>query len=266
MQRKYITDLLTKLNMSSAKPVATPMQATPKLALLSGTALKDPMEYRMVLGSLQYLSLTWTDIAFVVNRLSQYMHRPTDLHWQTIKRILRYLAGTSSLGIFLSSQTTLTVHAFSDADWARDVDDFISTNAYVIYVGRSHISWSSQKQRSAARSSAEAEYRAVANTTSELRWICSLLSKMGIKLSTAPVVYCDNIGATYLCVNPVFYSRMKHVALDYHFVRGNIQTGALQVQYVSTKDQLVDSLTKPVPRPCFIELKNKIGVKALPPF
>lgn len=84
----------------------------PKLSLLSGTVLQDPKEYRMVVGSLQYLSLTRPDIAFAVNRLSQYMHRPTDLHWQAVKRVLRYLAGTTSHGIFLSATTPLTVHAF----------------------------------------------------------------------------------------------------------------------------------------------------------
>lgn len=265
MQKKYITDLLSKMNMSDAKPVSTLMQSTPKLSLLSGTALQDPKEYRMALGIFQYLSLTHPDIAFAVNRLSQYMHRPTDLHWQAIKRILRYLAGTASHGIFLSSNTPLSVHAFSDADWTGDIGDYISTNEFVIYIVGSPVSWSSQKQRSVASSSTEAEYRAVANTTSELSWICSLLSEIGVDMKQAPVIHCDNIGATYLCANPVFHSRMKHVALDYHFVRGNIRTGALRVQHVSTKDQLADSLTKPLPRPRFIELKNKIRVKQLPP-
>jgi len=73
------------------------------------------------------------------------------------------------------------------------------------------------------------------------------------------------MGATYLCANPVFHSKMKHVALDYHFVRGNIQTGALRVSHVSTKDQLADALTKPLHRPRFQELNYKIGVKELPP-
>lgn len=182
-----------------------------------------------------------------------------------MKRVLRYLAGTTSHGIFLSANTPLTIHAFSDADWAGDVDDYISTNAYVIYIGGSPISWSSQKQRSVARSSTEAEYRAVANTASELRWICSLLSEIGIRLPTSPVIYCDNVGATYLCANPIFHSRMKHVALDYHFVRGNIQAGVLRVQYVHTRDQLADLLTNPLPRPLFTDLRSKIGVNELSP-
>lgn len=265
MQRKYVTDLLTKHHMFDAKPVSTPMSPTPKLSLLTGTVLPDPTEYRTVLGSLQYLSFTRPDIAFAVNRLSQFMHRPTDIHWQAVKRVLRYLAGTISHGIFLRSTSPLTVYAFSDADWACDGDDFLSTNAYIVYLGGSPISWSSKKQKSVSRSSTEAEYRAVANTASELSWICSLLSELGVQLPTTPVLYCDNVGATYLCANPVFHSRMKHIALDYHFVRENIQSGTLRVSHISTKDQLADALTKALPRSRFAEINDKIGVIEIPP-
>lgn len=113
--------------------------------------------------------------------------------------------------------------------------------------------------------STEAEYRSVANTASELRWICSLLTDMGIKVPATPTIYCDNIGATYLCANPVFHSRMKHIALDYHFVRGQIKLGALRVIHVSTKDQLADGLTKPLQRTPFQIARSKIGVSEVPP-
>lgn len=146
MQRKYILDLLAKTNMTDAKSVATPMQSTPKLSLRSGTSLENPSEYRMVVGSLQYLAFTRPDISYAVNRLSQFMHNPTDEHWKAAKRILRYLVGTSTNGILLQQNNPLTLHGFSDADWAGDADDYISTNAYVIYLGTHPISWSSKKQ------------------------------------------------------------------------------------------------------------------------
>lgn len=88
MQRKYILDLLDRTNMTDVKPITTPMAPTPKLTLRSGTALQNPSEYRTVLGSLQYLSFTRPDISFAVNLLSQFMHAPTDIHWQAAKRIL----------------------------------------------------------------------------------------------------------------------------------------------------------------------------------
>lgn len=265
MQRKYIQDLLTKTKMLDAKSVSTPLASHPKLTLASGTMLSNPTDYRMVVGSLQYLAFTRPDIAYAVNKLSQFMHRPTDDHWQAAKRVLRYLAGTASHGILVRKNSPLSLHAYSDADWAGDPDDYVSTNAYIIYLGATPISWSAKKQNGVARSSTEAEYRAVANTASELRWVCSLLSELGINLPAAPVIYCDNVGATYLCANPVFHSRMKHVALDYHFIRNNVQSGALRVAHVSTKDQLADALTKPLSRARFQELFGKIGVTQVPP-
>lgn len=264
-QRKYVLDLLHKYDMSNAKPVTTPMASSPKLHLRSGTALTDPTKYRRLIGSLQYLQFTRLDIAYAVNKLSQFMHIPTEDHWQAAKRILRYLAGTPTHGIFFSVSNKLVLHAYSDADWAGDSDDYVSTNSYIVYLGRHPISWTSKKQNGVARSSTEAEYRAVANTASELSWICNLLSELGITLLSPPVVYCDNVGATFLCANPLFHSRMKHIAIDYHFVRNQVQKGALWVSHVNTRNQLADALTKPLTRARFMELRSKIGVQHPPP-
>ena len=193
------------------------------------------------------------------------MHKPTEDHWQAAKRILRYLAGTPTHGIFYSSINKLILHAYSDADWAGDSDDYVSTKSYIIYPGRHPISWTSKKQNGVARSSTEAEYRSVANTASELNWVCNILSDLGISLTASPVVYCDNVGATFLCAIPVFHSRMKHIAIDYHFVQNQVQKGALRVAHVNTRDQLADALTKPLTRARFMELQNKIGVSSPAP-
>lgn len=241
------------------------MATSPKLTLYSGTPLPDPKKYRTIVGSLQYLAFTRPDLSYVVNRLSQFMNSPTTDHWNAVKRVLRYLAGTVNHGIFLRRGTNLSLHAYSDADWAGNSDDYISTNGYVVYLGQHPVSWSSKKQKSISRSSTEAEYRSVANTSSEMIWVCSLLGELGLKLLAVPVIYCDNIGATYLCANPVFHSRMKHVGLDYHFIRNQVQSGELRVVHVSTKDQLADVLTKPLPRASFHNFINKIGVLKRPP-
>lgn len=264
-QRKYILDLLHKYDMITAKPVTTPMASAPKLTLFSGTPLADPKKYRQLLGSLQYLQFTRLDIVYALNRLSQFMHKPTDDHWQAAKRLLRYLAGTPTHGIYFTANNKLILHGYSDADWAGDADDYVSTNSYIFYLGRHPISWSAKKQQGVARSSTEAEYWAVANAASELSWICNVLTELGVAIPSAPVVYCDNVGATFLCANPIFHSRMKHIAIDYHFVRGQVQHGALRVSHVTTKDQLADALTKPLSRARFLDLISKIGVIPLPP-
>lgn len=264
-QRKYIGDLLYRTNMTNAKPVPTPMCVSESLSARDGEELADPSEYRNVVGSLQYLLLTRPDIAFAVNKLSQFMHKPSTTHWLAAKRVLRYLAGTYTSGIFLSRHINLSLHAYSDADWAGNKDDYTSTGAYVVFLGQHPISWSAKKQTGVARSSTEAEYRVVSAAASEVRWLYSLLQEVGIKLDTIPTIYCDNIGATYLSANPVFHSRMKHFALDYHFIQEQVQNRTLRVSHVSSKDQLADGLTKPLTRNRFGMLFTKIGITTRAP-
>lgn len=195
-QRKYIIDLLARHNMLSAKPVQTPLATGQTLTLHDGTSPADASLYRQVLGSLQYLQFTRPDIAFAVNKLSQFMHAPTECHWGAVNRLLRYLDGTRDFGITLRSNSPLSLHCFSDAEWAGNSDDRTSTNAYIVFLGSNPISWSSRKQRSIARSSTKAEYRSIASATAELQWVRSILSELGVALSSTPVNYCDNIGAT----------------------------------------------------------------------
>ncbi|WJZ92483.1 hypothetical protein VitviT2T_011473 [Vitis vinifera] len=152
--------------MSGAKPVATPLVKDGNLTLHSSTTLTSCTEYRTLVGNLQYLCLTRPDISYVVNKLSQFMHHPTSEHWNVAKRLLRYLCGTLTHGLFLHKANTLSLHAFSDADWAGNKDDYTSTSAYIVYLGRHPISWSSKKQHIVARSSIKAEYRSVGTTTS----------------------------------------------------------------------------------------------------
>jgi hypothetical protein len=264
-QRKYITDLLQKSGMTEAKPASTPITATPPLLKNSGDPLPSPTEYRALVGSLQYLSLTRPDIAFATNKLAQFMQNPSTMHWLALKRLLRYLAGSCDKGIFISATAPLNFHAYSDADWAGDKDDYISTTGYLLYLGDTPISWSSRKQRSVARSSTEAEYKALADTASELLWVLSLFTELGHTPTAGPVIYCDNLGATHLSANPVFHSRMKHIALAYHFVRENVQRGRFRVSFVSTNDQLADILTKPLLRPRFEFLLSKLHLASRSP-
>ncbi|MCI13410.1 retrovirus-related Pol polyprotein from transposon TNT 1-94, partial [Trifolium medium] len=194
--------------MADAKPASTPLSATVQLLKDSCDLLPSPIEYRALVGSLQYLSLTRPDTAFSTNKLAQFMQNPRTSHWSALKRVLRYLAGSCDKGVFISATVPLNFHAYSDADWAGDKDDYVSTTGYLLYLGSTPISWSSCKQRSVARSSTEAEYKALVDTASELLWVLSLFTELVHILTATPVLYCDNIGATHLSANPVFHSRM----------------------------------------------------------
>lgn len=133
-QKKYIHDLLAKMNMHDVKPVTTPITPSSKLTKL-GDIHSNPKEYRTLVGSLQYLAFTRVDIAYAVNKLSQFMHAPMSEHWQAAKRVLRYLAGTSTHDFYFKRNDSLSLHAYSDADWAGDTNDLVSTNDYIVYLG-----------------------------------------------------------------------------------------------------------------------------------
>ncbi|XP_048134074.1 disease resistance protein RPV1-like [Rhodamnia argentea] len=228
-QHKYIWDLLERHKMTAAKEVSTPMATGTSLTIHGGIELTNPTDFRSLIGGLQYLLITRPDIAYTVNKLSQFMHKPNDTHWTAAKRLLRYLKSTIFHGLHLRRDTTPTLHAYSDADWAGNSDDRTSTSGFIIYIGANPISWSSRKQKSIARSSTEAEYRAIATTSAEILWVQNLLQELAIHSTQPPIIHCDNIGATYVCANPVFHSRMKHIAIDYHFVRELVQTHRLQL-------------------------------------
>lgn len=259
-QARHIHDLLSQHKMAGAKENVTPMCSSASLTHNDDTSLVDPTLYRRIVGGLQYLSITRPDICYAVNRLSQYMHSPTETHWTALKRILRYLKGTIHHGLYLKKNSSLALNAFSDSDWGGERDTGRSTTGYIVYLGSNPISWKSSKQKSVSRSSSEAEYKAVANAAAEILWIKNLLRELNFSLKSPPKIFCDNTGATYLSSNPVFHSRMKHICLDYHFVRERVSDGTLQVSHVHTKDQWADILTKPLPRQGFLSIRSKIGV------
>jgi histone deacetylase 1/2 len=261
-QQKYITDLLAKTNMTQAKTVSTPMASSEKLSRHVGVPLsaEEMTRYRSTVGALQYLTLTRPDISFSVNKVCQFLSAPTDVHWSAVKRILRYLKFTMSYGLLLQKSSTTLLSGFADADWAGCPDDRRSTGGHAIFLGGNLVAWSSRKQPTVSRSSTEAEYKSVANATAEIIWIQGLLKELGVYMSRAPILWCDNLGATYLSVNPIFHARTKHIEVDYHFVRERVAYKALDIRFISTHDQLADVLTKPLATPLFIKFRNNLNM------
>ena len=139
-QHKYVRDLLANISMSGAKDVLTPLSTTQSLQLIDGTTAVDSSEFCRIIGRLQYLSLTSPDISFAVNKLSQFMHKPTTNHWTTTKKLLRYLKKTIFHGIQIHKDGLPILKTYSDADWAGNVDDRTSTSAYISFLGSNPIS------------------------------------------------------------------------------------------------------------------------------
>lgn len=140
-----------------------------KLLPPDGTSLPDPTQYRCLMGQLLYLTITHPDIAFSVNFLSQFMQHPRTSHMDAAFHVLRYLRGTINHGIFLSSSSSLHMQGYADSDWVGCPTTRRSTIGYFTMLGASLVSWKSKKQPTVSLSSAEAEYRALANLTIELQ-------------------------------------------------------------------------------------------------
>ena len=173
--------------MENSKPTKTSCCLSTRLLPHDGVALFDPTEYRSMVGTLHYLIFTRLDLAFSVHQLCQFMSNPTALHLEAAKRVLRYLYGALYHGISFSSGP-LTLTAFSAANWAGDPFDHRSTTGLLVFLGPSPISWSSKKQTTVARSSTEAEYRALAITVAEVSWLRILFKELRIFLSHVPVL------------------------------------------------------------------------------
>ncbi|XP_019199804.1 PREDICTED: uncharacterized protein LOC109193402 [Ipomoea nil] len=235
--------------MSECKSLATPAAVT-QSATPSTDEFENPTQYRRLVGALQYLTITRPDLSYAVNSLCQFMHTPTDEHWGLLKRVLRYVNGTQEYDLRITPSSSTDIHAYSDSDWAGCPIDRKSTSGYA---------------RTVARSSTEAEYKGLADVSAEVTWVVSLFRELGLHSGKPATLWCDNLGATYLAANPVFHARTKHVEIDYHFVRDKVASGDFIVSFVSTKDQLADIFTKPLPAPRFQTLRDKLNVVSQPP-
>lgn len=263
-QMKYATEILRLPHFTDDKVCDTPLAVNTKLRTTDGELLSNPTLYRQLVGMLTYLTITRPDIAHAVHVVSQFMATPRSIHYAAILRIIRYLRGTLHRGLLLSSSSLPTLIAYSDADWAGDVTDRRSTTGYLIFLGNSLISWKSKKQDTVSRSSAESEYRALADTTAEVLWLRRLLVDFGISFSAPTSIHCDSKSAIQITHNDVFHERTKHIELDCHLARHHYQLGNIALPYLNSHDQLADLLTKAHSAHRFSYLRDKLQLLKLP--
>ncbi|GJY78188.1 retrovirus-related pol polyprotein from transposon RE1 [Tanacetum coccineum] len=249
-QAKYATDVLTRAALLDSKPVSTPLAAN-EVFVTGGSLFANPTLYRSLVGALQYLTITRPDLSYAVNQASQFLHAPTDAHFQSVKRILRYVKGTITYGLIFRRPHSNSILGYSDADWARCIETRRSTYGYSIFLGGNLVSWSAKKQPTVSRSSCESEYRAMANTAAEIIWITHLLRELHALPPDRPTLLCDNKSALFMSQNPVSHKRAKHIDLDYHFVRELVASGKLYTKFIPTKLQVADIFTKSLSRPQF---------------
>ena len=204
-QAKYVQDLLTKTEMESCKGIESPFSTSEKLKKGEGAKLDNPSFYRSVIGSLQYAVLMRPELAYSVNKLSQYMSDPRQPHWIACKRVLRYLKNTGNMCLQFKKSEHLDLVAYTDADWASDPDDRRSISGYCVFLGDNLVAWSSRKQGMVARSTAESEYRAMALCTTEITWINSLFDELKIEMQRTPMILSDSTSAAAIATNLVYH-------------------------------------------------------------
>ena len=260
-QKKYSEDILHIAGMYDCNLMPTPLP----LQLFSDNQMAQemfpqPSYFQSLAGKLQYLTLTRPNIQFAVNFVCLRMHQPTQSDFNLLKRILRHLKGTMAFGIHINKNSTLVVSAFSDSDSAGCKETRRSTTSFCTYLGPNLASWSAKRQSTVSRSSTEAEYRALAETSAELTWLASLLRDIGIPQDGPAVLYCDNLSAVHLTTNPAFHACSKHFETDWHYTRERVALGFIETRHIPAIQQIADIFTKSLPRASFERLRDKLGV------
>lgn len=262
-QSKYTKEILERFGMDNSKPVDNPVVPGYKLSKKGDGVEVDANTYKQMVGSLMYLTATRSDLMYAVCLISRYMEKPTDVHLQAAKRILRYLKGTADLGIFYRKNGSDELIAYADSDYASDVDDRKSTSGYVFLLGTGAISWSSKKQPVVTLSTTEVEFFAAASCVCQGVWIRRIIGNLGHSQDGCTTIFCDNTSTIKLSKNPVMHGRSKHIDVRFHFLRELAKDGVIELVYCSTRDQVSDILTKPLKVDTFLKLRSLLGLCSL---
>uniref|UniRef100_A0A2N9IIQ2 Protein kinase domain-containing protein n=1 Tax=Fagus sylvatica TaxID=28930 RepID=A0A2N9IIQ2_FAGSY len=223
-QQKYVLDLLIETGMLACQPIDTPIEQNHKLG-------DDRVDQ-------------------VPTNKERYQ-----VHMDAVHRILRYLKSALGKGLMFSKHGHLEVEEYIDADWVGSITDWKFTSGYFTFVGGNLVTWRSKKQNVVARSSAEAEYRAMLHGVCELLWLRILMGELGFNLEKPVNLYCDNKASISIAHNPVQHDRTKHVEVDRHFIKEKLTNEIISVPFVKYEDQELQNN----------ELSNITGSIVLPP-
>ena len=269
-QRQYAVNMLEQYGMADCKPVDTPM--LPGLVLSKEMGAKTEEEskrykgiYLSAVGSLLYLATqTRPDISYTVGLLARFNSNPGETHWKAVKHLFRYIQGTLDFRITYSKSSPTTPHRFltyADANHGGCPDSGKSTGGYLVMMNGGPVSWKSKLQTTVALSTTEAEYVAAVEGGKEIKWMRNLLYELGYSVSGSSPLMLDNQSAIAVSKNPEHHGRMKHLDLAHYWLRDEVETGTIRVEYVPTQDQLADILTKALPRPAVLHLRKQIGLR-----
>ncbi|WVZ75898.1 LOW QUALITY PROTEIN: hypothetical protein U9M48_023917 [Paspalum notatum var. saurae] len=256
-QGKYCRDLLKKFKMGDCKPISTPMSTNEHLdANVDGKPI-DQSTYRSMIGSLLYLTASRPDIMFSVCLCARFQAAPKESHLTAVKRILRSLKHTPSIGLWYpEGAKTLGI---SDSNFAGYRVDRKSTSGGCHLLGRSLVSWSSKKQNCVALSTAEAEYIAAGACCAQILYMKQSHLDFGVVCGSVPLL-CDNKSAAKIAKNHIQHSRTKHIDILHHFLRDHEAKGDITITGVRSEEQLADIFTKLLGEETFCRLRSELNV------
>ena len=194
-QHKYTQDLISLDGLQDTSSSDTPLEVNTKYRSAEGDLLPDPTIFQQLVGSLNYLTITRPDISCAVQQVSQFMHTPRHLHLVAVRRIIKYLCGTPSHGLFFSTGSPLRLVAYSDADWAGCLDTRRFVSSWCMFLGDSLISWKSREQARVSKSSMESKYCAMFAACFEIVWFRGILSELGFSQLDPTPLYADDTSA-----------------------------------------------------------------------
>ncbi|KAA0045052.1 Cysteine-rich RLK (receptor-like protein kinase) 8 [Cucumis melo var. makuwa] len=254
-----ISQLKRRIGMLGCRPANTPIEFNCKLGNSDDQVPVDKEQYQRLVGKLIYLSHTRPDIFFVVSVVSQFMQAPYKKHMEAVNRILIYLKHTPGKGLMFRKTNRKTIEAYTDSDWAESVIDRKSTSSYCTFVWGNLVTWRSKKQSVVARSSVEAEYRAMSLGICEEIWLQKVLSDLHQECETPLKLFCDNKAAISIANNPVQHDRTKHVEIDRHFIKERLDSGSICILYIPSSQQIAD-VNEGLIRPHFDLCVSKLGL------
>ena len=266
-QRTYIDSILRRYHLDDLKPLSTPMDTSIRLSSEQSpksaaefAAMRD-VPYREAVGALNWAALsTRPDIAFAVSTVARFAAEPGPAHWEAVKRIFRYLAGTRELWLSYG-ETRRTLEGYADADGSM-AEDRRAITGYAFLIDGGAVSWSSKRQEIVSLSTTESEYVAATHGMKEALWLRSLLSEVFRGFRDATTLFSDNQAAIALTRDHQYHARTKHIDVRYHWIRWVIEQGSLRLVYCPTDDMVADALTKALPSAKVKHFAAGLGLRA----
>jgi hypothetical protein len=266
-QRAYIDSILRRYNFDELKPLSTPMDPSIRLSIeqapssAAEVAIMRDKPYREAVGALNWAALaTRPDIAFAVATVARFAANPGPAHWEAVKRIFRYLAGTRDLWLTYG-ETQRVLEGYADADGSMS-EDRRAISGYAFLIDGGAVSWSSKRQEIVSLSTTESEYVAATHGMKEALWLRSLLSEVFDPITAPTTLFSDNQSAIALTRDHQYHARTKHIDVRYHFIRWVIEQGSLRLIYCPTDDMVADALTKALPSAKVKHFAAGLGLRA----